>query len=405
MADIDSATLSARPPANARVPLVLADKSIGAMLASAGGDPWMLGAVRVATTTNGTLATAYENGDTVDGVVLATGDRILLKNQSSGAENGIYVVNASGAPTRATDADGAGDLYAGLTVSVLEGTANARTTWRLTTAGTITIGSTAQTWERAVLQSYSAIPAALTADGTDTAADAGKLLICNAASVITRTLPSSLDAVGHWIEYYNASEYPVKISAGTDGINIAGLDYVYVLKGNRLRFIYYQGSDPKWICTDWQNQVATVNAQNSDWTTVNSTTLADVTNFNWRLGTSGDAWYFDIDLVYYTGATTTGIKVAVTLSAVTNLYYFAEGSVAADGVSAKYHGNGMGSGDAITFTGIESTSDRYVGRLYGVATPSDSGALLQLQFASEVGSSNAVLRAHSTGRLRWVPRV
>lgn len=149
MAHIDTRTLSARPPANARVPLVLADKSIGAMLASAGGDPWMLGAVRVATTTNGTLATAYENGDTVDGVTLATGDRILLKNQSTGAENGIYTVNASGAPTRATDADGAGELYQGLKVHVLEGTTNARTTWKLTTSGTITIGSTAQVWESA----------------------------------------------------------------------------------------------------------------------------------------------------------------------------------------------------------------------------------------------------------------
>ena len=59
--------------------------------------------VRVATTVNGTLATAYENGDTVDGVVLVTGNRILLKNQTTGADNGIYTVNASGAPTRSTD--------------------------------------------------------------------------------------------------------------------------------------------------------------------------------------------------------------------------------------------------------------------------------------------------------------
>lgn len=144
---IDSQTVVARPPAGSKVPLVKADKSVVAMLASAGGDPWMLGSVRVATTTNGTLATAYENGDTVDGVTLATGDRILLKNQSTAADNGIYTVNASGAPTRATDADGAGELYQNLKVYVEEGTTNARTTWKLTTSGTITIGSTAQVWE------------------------------------------------------------------------------------------------------------------------------------------------------------------------------------------------------------------------------------------------------------------
>lgn len=44
--------------------------------------------VRAATTANGTLASAFANGQTIDGVTLATGDRILLKNQSSGAENG-----------------------------------------------------------------------------------------------------------------------------------------------------------------------------------------------------------------------------------------------------------------------------------------------------------------------------
>ena len=61
--------------------------------------------VRVATTANGTLSSAFANGQTVDGVTLATGDRILLKNQSTGSQNGIYTVNASGAPTRATDFD------------------------------------------------------------------------------------------------------------------------------------------------------------------------------------------------------------------------------------------------------------------------------------------------------------
>jgi hypothetical protein len=59
--------------------------------------------VRVATVATGTLATAFENGDTVDGVTLATGDRILIKDQSTATENGIYVVEATGAPSRADD--------------------------------------------------------------------------------------------------------------------------------------------------------------------------------------------------------------------------------------------------------------------------------------------------------------
>jgi hypothetical protein len=98
-------------------------------------------AVRVATTANGTLASAYENGDTVDGVTLATGDRILLKNQTTASENGIYTVNASGAPTRATDAN-TGALMVNAAVLVSEGTANADTAWNCVTNAPITLGST-----------------------------------------------------------------------------------------------------------------------------------------------------------------------------------------------------------------------------------------------------------------------
>lgn len=99
--------------------------------------------VRVATTTAQTLSTDFENGDTIDDVVLATGDRILIKDQGTGSENGIYTVNASGSPTRATDADTDAEVTAGLAVFVSEGTANGNTQWRLTTDDPITVGSTA----------------------------------------------------------------------------------------------------------------------------------------------------------------------------------------------------------------------------------------------------------------------
>lgn len=102
-------------------------------------------AVRVATTTNGTLASAFANGQTVDGVTLATGDRILLKNQTTASQNGIYTVNASGAPTRATDADSGTEL-SGMFVFVMEGTTNADTGWLCTNDGTITLGTTALTF-------------------------------------------------------------------------------------------------------------------------------------------------------------------------------------------------------------------------------------------------------------------
>lgn len=98
-------------------------------------------AVRAATTVAGTLASSFENGDVIDGVTLATGDRILIKNQAAGAENGIYTVNASGAPTRSTDADSGAELV-NATMYVSEGTTNADTQWTCSTNAPITVGST-----------------------------------------------------------------------------------------------------------------------------------------------------------------------------------------------------------------------------------------------------------------------
>jgi hypothetical protein len=95
--------------------------------------------VRVATTANGTLATAFANGQSIDGVTLSTGDRILIKNQSTQTENGIYVVAASGSPARATDADSTAELNSA-TVFVRSGTVNADTAWTQTTDSP-TVGS------------------------------------------------------------------------------------------------------------------------------------------------------------------------------------------------------------------------------------------------------------------------
>ena len=85
--------------------------------------------VVAATTTNVNLANALENGDILDGVTLATGNRILVKNQTTTSENGIYVVQASGQPVRATDFDTAAEVDSGDFVFVYSGTANASTGW------------------------------------------------------------------------------------------------------------------------------------------------------------------------------------------------------------------------------------------------------------------------------------
>ena len=96
--------------------------------------------VRVATTANITIASDLNVGDTIDGITLADGDRVLVKDQSTASQNGIYTAGSS--PARATDADADAEVTAGMFVFVEEGTANADNGYVLTTDGTITVGST-----------------------------------------------------------------------------------------------------------------------------------------------------------------------------------------------------------------------------------------------------------------------
>ena len=97
--------------------------------------------VVAATTTAGTLATSFADAEVVDGVTLATGNRILIKNQADATENGIYVVAASGAPARSTDMN-EGTEFPGAYVFVEEGTVNADTGWVCTNNSPVTLGST-----------------------------------------------------------------------------------------------------------------------------------------------------------------------------------------------------------------------------------------------------------------------
>lgn len=100
--------------------------------------------VRAASTANLTLAAP---GTTLDGVALAAGDRVLLKNQTAAAQNGIYVWTASGAAlVRAADADTGGELAPGTAVSVTEGTAGGDKVFVVISDVAVTIGTTAQVW-------------------------------------------------------------------------------------------------------------------------------------------------------------------------------------------------------------------------------------------------------------------
>ncbi len=98
-------------------------------------------AARVAIQGNISIANGLENGDTAGGVTLATGDRVLVKDQTNAAENGIYVVQASGQALRATDFDTATEVDSGDFIFVTSGT-YANTGW-VQTLRPATIGTDA----------------------------------------------------------------------------------------------------------------------------------------------------------------------------------------------------------------------------------------------------------------------
>ena len=99
--------------------------------------------VRAATTGNVTIATALNNGDSLDGLTLATGELVAVVAQTSPAENGIFVVGPS--PARHTDLDAFAD-YPGLLVIVQEGSTNADSMWLCTSDAGGTIDSSALTF-------------------------------------------------------------------------------------------------------------------------------------------------------------------------------------------------------------------------------------------------------------------
>ena len=105
--------------------------------------------VRVASTANVAILTGLEAGDLIDGVTLVAGDRVLLKNQTTTSENGIYVAVASGAASRSSDANGTadiGEVSGGTFVFVEEGTLNADSGFVVSSNGPITVGTDAMNW-------------------------------------------------------------------------------------------------------------------------------------------------------------------------------------------------------------------------------------------------------------------
>lgn len=152
---------------------------------------------RVATTGNVTIATALNSGDSIDGVTLADGDRVLVWKQTTASENGIWIVDA--VPFRATDFDETAEVLAGTLIPVNEGSTHADKLFMLTTNNPVTVNTTLLTFK------------ALTGNATPMASEAQMWAGTNS----TRALSPSVFA-GAWKKGSNIAS-AATLSVGSGG--------------------------------------------------------------------------------------------------------------------------------------------------------------------------------------------
>lgn len=166
--------------------------------------------VRVATTANISLS----GTQTIDGIAVVVGNRVLVKNQTTGSQNGIYVV-ASGAWVRSVDADTDIEVTPGLLVAVEQGTTQGDNIWQLVTVAPIKVGTTALVFEEV-------------AGSTVTAGTYKSLTVDKRGRVVGGTNPTTLagygitDAAQKQIQSISGV---VAASALTLGLNPTTLDF------------------------------------------------------------------------------------------------------------------------------------------------------------------------------------
>lgn len=201
--------------------------------------------VVAASTTNVSVSSP---GATLDGVTLASNDRILLKDQSTPSQNGVWAFNgASSALTRPVDfPTGTTALVTqGATVVVDGGTTNTAQQWTLTTTGAINVDTTGQAWTRT------------TAAGASYTAGNGLQLVSTAFSA---KLPASSGLVADGTGLYLDAAIAVKKYAANVGDN-SSTDIVVnhnlgtrdVIVQLRLAASAYSAAVTDWDATDANN--------------------------------------------------------------------------------------------------------------------------------------------------------
>jgi hypothetical protein len=170
--------------------------------------------VRAATTANITLS----GTQTIDGVSLNVGDRVLVKNQSASSQNGIYVV-AAGSWARATDADSDAEVTPGMFAFIEEGTANGDSGWVLSTNSPTTLGTTALTFAQ-----FSGTGQITAGDGLTKTSNTLDIVTASSSRIVVNADSIDLATTGVAASTYTSVTVDTygRITAGTNPSTLSG---------------------------------------------------------------------------------------------------------------------------------------------------------------------------------------
>jgi hypothetical protein len=179
--------------------------------------------VRVATTANVNLSSAPA---AIDGVTLVAGNRVLLKDQTTASQNGVYVFAGTGLSlTRAADADASAEVTSGMQMWVSEGDDNANTYWIITTPDPIVLGTTALAFTQfGAGVAYAADGATLTLTGSTFSIHSnyvGQTSITTLGTIVTGTWNATIIGLTKGGLGVDASNAAGKLTA-RQNLNVAG---------------------------------------------------------------------------------------------------------------------------------------------------------------------------------------
>jgi len=275
--------------------------------------------VRVATTANIVIASGLNSGDTIDGVTLATNDLVLVKNQTTAAQNGVYVVDVS--PVRSVEFDTYNE-HPGALIAVQEGTVNADTIWLCTANAGGTLNTTPITFSQS--SSSGALLASNNLSDIPNKASARSALDITLAHCGDVNVTEGAGINGYFLKWDNATSKWVASLSGATAVALSGLSDVNVTEGAGIDgdYLRWDNGTSKWVA-DALAAVANSGAYGDLSGTPSLGTIAafnETTAAQYQANTSGKALSTDkvwgaADLVALTDASTIAVDMSTFLNA------------------------------------------------------------------------------------------